>query len=211
MQASLAGQIASAVIGNFPDGGSVILEVTAIAPDQPGTAVNTGWVNTPAGLKDSDSSNNRSQSISTAIIEKNRLELSKSVNPPTGPYSTGQTLIYTLSAANRGAASVSPVVVVDTIPAVRLVSDPVFSSPPQGTATFDPATRLLTWNVGQLNGGQTVAWTYQLTLKDTGTVRNAASITGPPEISTPDTSVVIVETKQYANLKVVKMRYRRSH
>ncbi|MGE7775665.1 gliding motility-associated C-terminal domain-containing protein [Chitinophaga sp. NPDC101104] len=204
VQTSLNGQIAGAVIGTFPNGGSVVLEITGIAPGQPGTAVNTGWVNTPTGMEDSDSSNNRSASVTTSIVEKNRLEIAKSVAPPNGPYYPGQTLTYTLRATNHGAAAVSPVFVVDTIPAARLVSDPVFSAPPQGTASFDAGTRLLTWNAGQLDAGQTAVWTYQLTLKDTGTVRNAASITGPPDISTPDTSVVIVETKQYANLKVMK-------
>ena len=204
VQTSLNGQIAGAVIGTFPNGGSVVLEITAIAPAQPAAATNVAWVNTPTGMKDSDSSNNRSASVSTSIVEKNRLEVAKSVDPPRGPYSTGQTLTYTLRATNHGAAAVSPVIVVDTIPAARLVSDPVFSAPPQGTASFDAGTRLLTWDAGQLNAGQTAVWTYQLTLKDTGTVRNAASITGPPDISTPDTSVVIVETKQYANLKVLK-------
>lgn len=204
VQTTLSGQVAGAEIGVLPDGGSVVLEITAVAPDQPVGIVNTAWVNTPAGLKDSDSSNNRSQSVSTAIIEKNRLELDKSVNPGTGPYYAGQTLTYTLRATNHGAAAVSPVIVVDTIPAANLVTDPVFSAPPQGSAVFNPVTRLLTWNAGQLNGGQTATWSYQVTLRDTGTVRNAASITGPPDISTPDTSVVIVEIKQYANLKVVK-------
>ncbi len=203
VQASVAGQIVTAVAGVLPNGGSTILEITAIAPEQPVNVVNMAWVQTPAGLKDSDSANNRS-SITTAIVAKNRLELAKSVSPGTGPYYSGQTLTYTLRATNTGMAAVSPVTVVDTIPAANLVTDPVFNAPPQGTASFDPVTRLLTWNAGQLDAGQSVNWTYQVTLKDTGTIRNAASIGGPPDISTPDTSVVIVEAKRYANLKVMK-------
>ncbi len=199
---SVSGNAVLATIGTLPPGGKVSLRIVATAVT-PGTTVNASLVFTPAGVPDSDSSNNVSAVLSN-ILAKSRLELDKAIAPAAGPYYPGQTLTYTLTARNQSSLGVNPVQITDTLPPAALITDPVYNAPSQGTVTFDPGTRILTWNAGLVNPYATVSWSYQVTLKDTGRVRNAAAIAGPPDVSTPDTSTVIIETDPQTDLRIVK-------
>jgi gliding motility-associated-like protein/uncharacterized repeat protein (TIGR01451 family) len=203
VQASITGNTANAVLGTFPVGAQVILQITGTAP-APGTLSNVAIVNTPAGLPDADSSNNTSSTVVTTVQGKSALKVVKTVSPPTGPYSVGQQITYTITATNTGTVAVSPVITSDQLPSAALVSDPVYAAPPKGSVTFDGRQRILEWNIGSLNGGETVSWSYQVTINAAGKVQNTVIITGPPDVSTPDTSTVIINTDRYANLKVLK-------
>ncbi|WP_177192367.1 T9SS type B sorting domain-containing protein [Chitinophaga arvensicola] len=203
IQAVLNGNTANASAATFPAGASFVLQITGIAP-LPGTLSNTAVVNTPAGIPDADSSNNISNTIVTTVLGKNDLKVTKTVSPAAGPYSVGQKVIYTLNVTNNGTAGVNPVVVTDQLPPASQLGDPVYSAPAKGTITFDPAQRVIVWNVGLLNAGETQTWSYEVTITGPGRVQNTAIITGPPDVSTPDTSVVTITTDRYANLKVMK-------
>lgn len=203
IQAMINGNVATATAGTFPTGAGFVLEITGTAP-LPGTLSNTAVVNTPAGMPDADSSNNISNTIITNVLGKNDLKITKTVSPATGPYSVGQQLTYTLSATNNGAAGVNPVIITDQLPAASLLGDPVYSAPAKGTITFNAGQRTLQWNVGLLNAGETQTWSYNATITGAGSVVNTAVITGPPDVSTPDTSTVTINTDKYANLKVMK-------
>lgn len=202
VQAALNGNTVNATLGTFPAGGKVVLQVNAKAA-APGDIENTAVVNTPAGITDEDSSNN-SSTVHTIIRGKSQLQILKSVNPANGPYSTGQVISYTLQITNNGSIAVNPVVVVDTLPPADLVSDPVYSNPPSGNIVYNSTTRVLQWNAGLLNAGETRSWSYDVTIKGAGNVRNAAVVTGPPDVSRPDTTEVTINTEKLANLKVVK-------
>ncbi|MGO4288185.1 DUF7927 domain-containing protein [Chitinophaga sp. RAB17] len=203
IQTSITGNTASAVLGTFPTGAQVILQITGTAA-APGTLSNVAVVNTPAGLPDADSSNNTSSTVVTTVQAKSALKVVKTVSPATGPYSVGTQITYTITATNSGTATVNPVITTDQLPAANLVSDPVYNAPPKGNITFNNTQRILEWNIGALNGGETVSWSYQVTIKAAGKVQNTVIITGPPDVSTPDTSTVIINTDRYANLKVLK-------
>ncbi|RBL89038.1 T9SS type B sorting domain-containing protein [Chitinophaga flava] len=202
VQPAINGSAVSAVIGTFPAGAKVVLQVTATATT-PGKIMNTAVVGTPAGVTEQDSTNN-SSTATTTVFPKSALQVIKSVNPANGPYGIGQVISYTLQVKNNGIAGVNPVVVIDTLPPATLVSDPVYSNPPVGTITYNSTTRVLQWNAGLLNGGETRSWSYDMTITGAGSVRNIAVISGPPDVSTPDTSTVIISTDRFANLKVVK-------
>nr|WP_295864862.1 gliding motility-associated C-terminal domain-containing protein [uncultured Chitinophaga sp.] len=202
VQATLNGNTMNATLGTFPTGAKVVLQVNATA-GTPGSIQNTAVVNTPAGMADEDSSNN-SSTASTVIRGKSKLEIVKSVSPATGPYSAGQVISYTLQISNTGSAGVNPVVVLDTLPPASLVSDPVYSNPPSGNIVYNSSTRVLQWNAGLLNAGETRSWSYDVTIRGVGNVRNIAVVTGPPDVSVPDTSIVTINTEKSANLKVVK-------
>ncbi|MFY0254175.1 gliding motility-associated C-terminal domain-containing protein [Chitinophaga sp. 30R24] len=204
IQAAVNGNTATALLGLFPAGASAVLQITAVAP-QPGTLSNTAVVNTPAGVPDTDSSNNTSNTVITQVLAKAKLTINKSVNPATGPYTIGQQVTYTLTAVNTGGAGVNPVTITDTLPPAALLSDPAYNSPAQGSIDYNNSTRILKWNVGLLNAGETVSWSYTATIVGAGTIHNTAVITGPPDVSTPDSSTVNITTGKYANLKVLKV------
>ncbi|QJB33018.1 DUF11 domain-containing protein [Chitinophaga oryzae] len=202
VQAALNGNTMNATLGIFPAGAKVVLQVSATA-GTPGSIQNTAVVSTPAGMMDEDSSNN-SSTAATLIRGKSQLEITKSLNPGGGPYSIGQVISYTLQVRNTGSAGVNPVVVLDTLPPASLVSDPVYSNPPTGNVVYNSSTRVLQWNAGLLNAGETRSWSYDVTITGAGNVRNIAVVTGPPDVSVPDTSTVTINTEKLANLKVVK-------
>jgi gliding motility-associated-like protein/uncharacterized repeat protein (TIGR01451 family) len=202
-QTNITGNTASAVLGTFPTGAQVILQISGVAPS-PGALGNVAVVNTPTGLPDADSSNNTSSTVITNVLAKSPLKVVKTVTPSTGPYSVGQQITYTITATNTGTGVVNPVITTDKLPAASLVSDPVYSVPPKGNVTYNSTQRILEWNIGTLNGEETVSWSYKVTITGPGSVQNTAVITGPPDVSIPDTSTVIIQTDRYANLKVLK-------
>lgn len=202
IQATMNGSTVNATLGTFPAGAQVVLQVTATASTT-GSIRNTAVVNTPSGVTDIDTTNNTS-TASTFIRAKSQLKILKSVNPASGPYSIGQVISYTLQVNNTGTTGVNPVVVLDTLPPASLVSDPVYSNPPVGNVVYNSSTRVLQWNVGLVGPGATRSWSYDVTITGTGNTRNIAVVTGPPDVSIPDTATVIINTEKFANLKVVK-------
>ncbi|WP_161596709.1 DUF7927 domain-containing protein [Chitinophaga vietnamensis] len=203
VQTSITGNTAMAVLGTFPVGAQTILQITGVA-SSPGVLSNVAVVNTPAGLPDADSSNNISQAVITNVLAKSALKVVKTVSPAAGPYTIGQQLTYTITAINSGTTAVNPVAVMDQLPAATISSDPVYNAPAKGTVVFNSAQRQLSWNIGLLNGGETVAWSYSVTIKAAGNVQNTAIISGPPDVSTPDTSVVTIPVAQMTNLSITK-------
>ncbi|MGN7821383.1 gliding motility-associated C-terminal domain-containing protein [Chitinophaga sp. 22536] len=203
VQTALNGNTVNATLGTFPVGAKVVLQVTATATT-PGSIQNTAMVNTPAGTADEDSTNN-SSTATTLVRAKSKLDVVKSVSPASGPYNIGQVISYTLQISNTGTAGVNPVVVLDTLPPASVVSDPVYSNPPSGNIVYNSTTRVLQWNAGLLRAGETRTWSYDVTITGPGNnVRNIAVVTGPPDVSIPDTSIVTINTEKSANLKVVK-------
>ncbi|RAJ05381.1 putative repeat protein (TIGR01451 family)/gliding motility-associated-like protein [Chitinophaga skermanii] len=193
----------TATLGTFPANASVVFTITAVANTQ-GNLVNVATINTPTGMNDTDSSNNIA-SATTLILPKSALSIDKSIEPAGGPYNIGSTLTYKIHITNNGVRAINPVVVVDKLPAANLVSDPTYNTPPRGTASYNAGARTLTWNVGLLNAGESLDWQYNMVLLAEGEVKNTALVTGPPGVSTPDTSIVTINTVRYANLKVVKV------
>ncbi|WP_291912415.1 gliding motility-associated C-terminal domain-containing protein [Chitinophaga sp. CB10] len=200
VQPGIINGTAGAILGAFPPGAQAVLRITGVA-QQPGTLSNTAIVNTPTGVPDADSSNNRSRTVITTVLPRAQLDVNKTISPA-GPYKAGDQVTYTLSATNHGLAGVNPVVIVDTLPPSSLLGSPVYSNPPRGTATI--SNGILTWNIGMLNANETLSWSYKATIAGSGVIRNVAVITGPPDVTIPDTSVSIIDSDRYANLKVVK-------
>jgi gliding motility-associated-like protein/uncharacterized repeat protein (TIGR01451 family) len=203
IQATITGNNASAILGTFPVGAQVVLQIAGTA-GLPGIINNVAVVNPPAGVTDVDSTNNTSNTVITNVLGKAQLRILKMVNPPAGPYSVGQKITYTISATNTGSIAVNPVVVTDNLPAAGLITDPVYSAPPKGNIVYNSSQRILTWNIDLLNPGETVVWSYNVTIAGAGKIQNTAVVTGPPDVALPDTSTVLINTDNYANLKVLK-------
>jgi len=196
---SIVNGTATIAINTFPVQGAVTLRITGTA-SAPGTLRNTATVNTPAGLTDPDSSNNTSNTIVTTVLAKAQLDVNKSVNP--GPYKPGQQITYSLSVTNHGQAGVNPVVVTDSLPPASVLGTPIFGNPPRGTVSL--SNGVITWNIGLLNAGETLTWSYTATITGMAVIRNVAIITGPPDVTIPDTSVVTITSARFANMKVTK-------
>ncbi len=191
---------ATVTINTFPILGAVSVQITGTA-SAAGTYSNTAIVNTPAGLPDPDSSNNISNTVVTTVLPKAQLDVNKSVSPA-GPYQPGQQITYTLSVTNHGQAGVNPVVVTDTLPPATVLGTPTYTNPPRGTVTLNNG--VLIWNVGLLNAGETLTWSYTATIIGKASIRNIAIVTGPPDVTIPDTSEVTISSARFANLKVTK-------
>jgi uncharacterized repeat protein (TIGR01451 family) len=81
------------------------------------------------------------------------------------------TVSYSIKATNTGPDTATGVIVVDTLPAGFTY---VSSSP---VATYNAATRTLTWTVGTLTAGQSVTFTVTGSFPNLGSYRNCASAT----------------------------------
>ncbi|MFN2610780.1 MAG: hypothetical protein ABR507_07920, partial [Actinomycetota bacterium] len=113
-----------------------------------GTVIsNTASVNATAP-NDNISSNN--SSTTTTTVSAPTLSITKSAVPASGSnVSPGQTLIFTVTFMNSGSAAATGFVVTDTV-------DTSLGSVSVGNGgTFDPITRVITWNVGTVGPGAT--------------------------------------------------------
>ncbi|MGN6510676.1 MAG: gliding motility-associated C-terminal domain-containing protein [Chitinophaga sp.] len=203
IQTGITGNTVSATLGTFPAGAGATLQISGAAAE-PGIWINTAEIQTPAGIPDADSSDNISNSVATVMLAKVPLQVEKTINPSSGPYAVGQVLTYNITVKNAGVTAVNPVVATDTLPAGDLVSGPAYNQPAKGNVTYINAQRELVWNIGLLNAGESVSWSYTLTVTGAGKVRNEVIAAGPPDVSEPDTAFVLIETGKFANLKVVK-------
>ncbi|WP_167021447.1 gliding motility-associated C-terminal domain-containing protein [Chitinophaga sp. Cy-1792] len=197
---SITNNTLNATVGTFPPQAAVFIDIEGTALE-PGVLNNTATITAPPGVTDPDLSNNISNTVVTTVIPKAELDITKSVSP--GPYSVGQQVTYSLTVKNNGVEGVNPVVVTDSLPSPALLGNITYSNPPRGTVSVN-GQNLLTWNIGLLNAGESITWSYTGTITGKGDIRNVAYVTGPPEVSVPDTAVVDINSGRYANLKVVK-------
>jgi uncharacterized repeat protein (TIGR01451 family) len=96
----------------------------------------------------------KSASVSNPLVVTVNPQIYKSVNR--SAVYVGEEVIFTLTVRNDGTAAATNVVVTDQI-APQL--DAATATTTQGTAVFDPNTRLLTVTIGQMNPGGTVTIT----------------------------------------------------
>ncbi|MGX5820732.1 T9SS type B sorting domain-containing protein [Chitinophaga lutea] len=198
--ASIANGRLNMQIATFPAGGKVVILLTGIATTA-GELRNVATVRTAAGITDPDTTNNLSF-VTQQVLPKAPLVISKYVSPATGV--VGQPVTYTLEITNNGTFDVNPVTVTDTLPPATMSGPPTFTAPPRGSASYNAATGILTWNAGLLQPGETIRWSYQTTVLSPGTLRNAALIAGPDDLSISDTAVVVIKTDKYVNLRITK-------
>ena len=121
--------------------------------------------------------------------------VTKTSDPPSGTeVQPGSTITYTLTLDSTGTVPVHDIVVTDDLTGVLPFATVVDGSiaPPSGTtAALDVAARTLTWTVGAVPGGTSLALTFQVTVNpgaagvNIGNIVTAAGDTPPATCATP--------------------------
>ena len=175
-------------IATFPMNGRLRYVVTGIAPNTAMTLTNTATVTAPAGLTESDLSNNTSSAVTVVTASPGsvtNLSMSK-IGPATVlPFGT---VTYTMVATNNGPNAANGAIVVDTFPAVLtgvswtcVGSSGAVCGAANGTGNLN--LTLTTFP----NGGQaTIRVTG--TAPASGTFQNSSRISTPPGITDSDPS-----------------------
>ncbi|QNK64746.1 DUF11 domain-containing protein [Pedobacter sp. PAMC26386] len=152
-------------IGTLTNGTSSTLTITATvnaAGPYGNTATITGTENDPTP------GNNTSTSTPVPVPTTN-LSILKTVDNPI-PY-VGNTVTFTLAAANAGPSNATGVVVNDLLP-----SGYTYISSVPSTGTYSSGSGI--WTIGNLNNGANASLTITATVNATGAYSNSATISG---------------------------------
>ena len=167
-------------VGVLAPGATQVFTLTVLTdPDRTGPLENTVTVAVPPGVTDPDLSNNTftdpagAEPVSDLWITKVDGD---------APYTPGTSLTYKITAGNFGPSTVFATTVSDPLP-----EKTTFVSASDG-ATYDPATRTVTFPVGRLDPGATQEFTLTvLTDPDRrGPLTNIATVAVPPGWTDPD-------------------------
>jgi uncharacterized repeat protein (TIGR01451 family) len=190
------------VTGTLAKNGSTTFTVTlGIAASLAGTLSNTATVTTPAGVTDPHPPDNTSTDTDPLRPQAD-LRISKTNNATSLLPGTGTT--YAFQLVNDGPSEVTDAIVTDVLPAgLTFVSA-------TGGATYDPATRTISFLSGLLGVGATKGFTVAVDVSPTasGSLTNSVTVTPPAGVTDPhlpdntasDTDPIVPTT----NLKVEK-------
>ncbi|MCW3467174.1 DUF7927 domain-containing protein [Chitinophaga nivalis] len=196
------GNTVNAAVAQFPAGGIVNIAITGIVTGTT-TLSNTATVTPPPDVTDTVPGNNVTPPVVTPVTPTAKLQITKEVTPAEESYNPGQQITYTLKVTNTGAGNADQVLVTDELPA-GILSAPTLGTPGKGTASYNTANRVITWTIGDLANGQSTTLTYQVTILETGSVRNVAIAKGRPDVVIPDTVVNIISAGKAADLTIAK-------
>ncbi|MFP5040560.1 Ig-like domain-containing protein [Parasediminibacterium sp. JCM 36343] len=106
------------------------------------------------------------------------------------PLTSGQTIMFRLTVFNLGPNDATGVIALDTLAAnLGAVSNIVTAT---GSPSYDPSTKKLNWNIGNLAASRNVTLTFTTTVDSGNNVNNAASVHGnEPDPDTTNNRVVI--------------------
>ncbi len=152
-------------------GGVVTWTLNNLNPGAAGTLTMTVLVNIPlpngtvltntGHIFDANSGVPASSTVTTTVTSHSDITFTKSANPSSGSLvSPGETITYTLVAANTGSQMATGVVLTDTLPVEVNSVNATGSKAPAPVL----AGNLLTWNIGPLTTNETVTATIQVTV-----------------------------------------------
>lgn len=157
-------------LGLVPVSGTATVTIVVI-PFAPGPIPNEAMVSTSA--MDPDLSNNTSRFDTTAVSPPSGADLSLIKRATPTEVAVGEQLTYTVQVTNAGPSMATGVTVTDSLPpGVRFDS----VSPSQGSCTLSGAQ--LKCDLGTLPAGASATVTIVTTRTDSGTISNAATVTG---------------------------------
>ncbi|MFC4820680.1 DUF7507 domain-containing protein [Dokdonella ginsengisoli] len=174
---NVAGNAVSGSIPTLPANGSVTITITGTAPVGAQTLTNTAGVTVPGGTTDPTPGDDTS-TVTTEVGSAADIAVSKTVD--NAAPNVGETVTFTVTAANQGPNDATGVQVTDGLPAgLTFVS----ATPSQGT--YDSASGL--WTVGALADGASATLQISATVTQPGAIVNTATRTGGDQLD-PDTS-----------------------
>jgi LPXTG-site transpeptidase (sortase) family protein len=177
---------------NLPVGATIVYKVTATVVDTPtGTTLeNTVTVDPPAGITDSDPSNNSAKDVDE-LGPSADLQLIKT--PETKQVEIGDTLTFTLTLTNLGPDDAFDVEVTDKLPGAFTY---ISSKPSKGA--YDATTGV--WTVGDMPVNAVA--TLEITVKVNGAGTNVAKVT--QSLDGPD-GLPLIDPKPENNLDESKI------
>ncbi|WP_177192225.1 COG1361 S-layer family protein, partial [Chitinophaga arvensicola] len=185
-------------VGILKSGQSKTMTLTAKV-NMSGTYTNTASSNHPEDIVPA----NNSDIVTVAPLPSADVQIVKTASKDS--VNVRDNVTYTLTAGNNGPSHATEVAVTDTLPAGLV---PVL--PLAGALTYDPATRVITWNLGNVNAGTTgLVQTFDATVsEDMGRAvfANKATITRKeydPKASNNSSTAAVVP-KQFVDLVVTK-------
>jgi len=181
---------------NFAPGESLFMQVTAqVSSNAPrGTLLlNTAYVYPPDGTIDPNSDNNTCHDVTTVSGNNpppiNEVDLGITKSDNRANVTPGEDLTYTLTIVNNGPATVTSVVVIDTLP-THFVGPYVYttrsSSGQVNVGLYDPVTGV--WNGLNFAPGQSLFLEIKGKVSPTapqGNLINVASVSPPPGYTDP--------------------------
>jgi len=180
-------------IGNLNDAASATLVMTATV-NTAGNYVNTAAIS--AAEFDPDTSNNTASASTTPFVSAD-LSVTKMVNNPNA--AIGNTVVFTITAANAGPNGATNAMVSDLLP-----SGYTFVSAVPSVGTYNSSTGI--WNIGTFNNGATAILQVTATVNATGNYNNTANVSATendPNLGNNTASAAISPPTQ-ADINVIK-------
>ncbi|WP_429223818.1 hypothetical protein [Methanobacterium oryzae] len=185
-------------IGPLNVGSTAVLQIFATLMT-PGEIINTAEVN---GTEfDPDTSNNYSTVIVNAEQKTADLGVSKTANNKM-PH-IGDSVTYTVTVTNGGPDDATGVTVTDNLlNGLEFVS----ASVSQGSYSYNPITKILTWNVGNLAREASATLEIVVKVLQEGVINNTAIVTGNETDPNPNNnnSTETINVQPVADLKITK-------
>ena len=155
-------------LGTIAGGASAVYTITGtVSPGAPASITNTATLSAtgiPADAFDDTATAQTTVSVAADLdIEKTLVTA--------GPVVVGQTLEFRLEVTNNGPSDATWVVATDVLPAGLQFVD---------SACATAAGNTVTWTIGSLSAGNTVACQFRVLATDTGSIVNTATVTGSP-------------------------------
>ncbi|HEY2413809.1 MAG TPA: right-handed parallel beta-helix repeat-containing protein [Pirellulaceae bacterium] len=166
---------------NLPSGSSITYTVAAtVSPTAAGAISNTATVTAPAGVTDTNATNNVATDVDTITPAVNQTDLSITKTDQTTTVAPGSTDTYVIVVTNAGSTTVTGASVTDIFPAA--LTGATFTATQTGGASGFTASGNGNINdIVTLPAGATVTYVVTGTISGnaTGTVSNSATVTAP--------------------------------
>lgn len=171
-------------VGNLASGTGATLTITAKV-NAVGPYANTASI---TGNEPDPDPNNNTSTV-TPLPTTGAVNVSIEKTATNASINLGDTFDYTIVVKNIGGALATEAVAIDVLPdGITYVS----STATSGTTNYAPATRTLTWNIGNLATGATTTLTIKVTADKVGNIVNSASVKVKEiETTTTDNNSVI--------------------
>ncbi len=183
--ASGSGNISDTV--NVPVGATLTYTVLAtIAQSATGSLVNTATVTAPAGVTDTNLSNNSATDTDTLTPQA---DLAISKTDGVTSVNAGGTTTYTIVVSNNGPSNVTDATVTDVLPAA-ITSDTFTAVGGGGASGFTASGSGNINDTVNLPTGGTITYTLQANIASnaTGNLVNTATVTAPSGVTDPNAS-----------------------
>jgi len=165
--------------GVFPAGSTIQIAIKGKTVGK-GKFTNQATISLPPGAIDDNPSNNTSEKVTTEVrgiltIKSADLQVKKELLNNT-PLQVGGKADFMITTYNAGPDTAQQVIVRDTLRSnLELLGGITVSL---GTTSYDPITRILIWDIGQLPAMQTATLRFTTRINANGMVGNSATVTG---------------------------------